>query len=101
MMETPLLAITAPESEISDNNEIQNSEPKSESNPGLINFNENPDHPLELHYLRSCYICKARFSNIHFFYDNLCPDCAKLAYEKRTQSSDLRGRIAIVTGGRI
>eukprot|EP01114_Cavostelium_apophysatum_P015994 TRINITY_DN4481_c0_g1_i1.p1 TRINITY_DN4481_c0_g1~~TRINITY_DN4481_c0_g1_i1.p1 ORF type:complete len:575 (-),score=176.63 TRINITY_DN4481_c0_g1_i1:45-1769(-) len=55
----------------------------------------------ELHNLRSCYICKVRFYKIHHFYDNLCPECAALAFEKRNQSADLRGKVAIITGGRI
>lgn len=54
-----------------------------------------------LNFLRSCYICKSKFFELHFFYDNLCPSCASLAYEKRIQTVDLTNRTAIVTGGRI
>lgn len=56
---------------------------------------------IELHNARSCYICKTRFYKLHFFYDNQCPDCAALSYEKRLQGADLTNRVAVVTGGRI
>jgi NAD(P)-dependent dehydrogenase (short-subunit alcohol dehydrogenase family) len=46
-------------------------------------------------------VCKAEFSRLHFFYDQLCPPCAELSYEKRTQTADLSGRTALVTGGRV
>jgi len=55
----------------------------------------------ELHNPRSCYRCKNRFFKLHHFYDNLCPECAEFSYTKRIQSSDLTGRVSIVTGGRI
>ena len=50
---------------------------------------------------RRCYICKQPFTELHFFYHQLCPDCAGLNYAKRLQRADLSGRIALVTGGRI
>ncbi len=48
-----------------------------------------------------CYICKAKFSRLHFFYDALCPSCATLNWEKRTPEADLRGRVALITGARV
>jgi NAD(P)-dependent dehydrogenase (short-subunit alcohol dehydrogenase family) len=48
-----------------------------------------------------CYICKEDFTELHFFYHLLCPKCATLNYEMRHLSADLRGRTAIVTGGRV
>jgi NAD(P)-dependent dehydrogenase (short-subunit alcohol dehydrogenase family) len=48
-----------------------------------------------------CYVCKQKFSEVHHFYDQLCPSCAALNFEKRTESADLRGRVAILTGGRV
>jgi NAD(P)-dependent dehydrogenase (short-subunit alcohol dehydrogenase family) len=48
-----------------------------------------------------CYICKAKYSTIHHFYDQLCPACAELNFAKRTELADLRGRVALVTGGRV
>ena len=49
----------------------------------------------------TCYICKLKFRTLHFFYDRLCPTCAPLNFEKRLQTADLTGRVALVTGGRI
>ncbi len=50
---------------------------------------------------QNCYICKQDYSTIHFFYDQLCPKCADLNFCKRTESADLRGRVALLTGGRV
>ncbi len=49
----------------------------------------------------NCYICKKQYTQIHFFYHSLCPQCAIFNYQKRQQKTDLRGRVALVTGGRI
>ena len=49
----------------------------------------------------SCYICKLKFRTLHFFYDRLCPACAKLNFEKRLQTTDLSNHVALVTGGRV
>jgi NAD(P)-dependent dehydrogenase (short-subunit alcohol dehydrogenase family) len=48
-----------------------------------------------------CYVCKARFTVIHHFYDQLCPACAPFNFAKRTELADLRGRVALLTGGRV
>jgi NAD(P)-dependent dehydrogenase (short-subunit alcohol dehydrogenase family) len=48
-----------------------------------------------------CYVCKQHFSVIHHFYDQLCPECAAFNFRKRTELADLRGRVALVTGGRV
>ena len=50
---------------------------------------------------QNCYICKKNYSTIHHFYDQLCPACAELNYRKRTETADLRGRVALLTGGRV
>jgi 3-oxoacyl-ACP reductase-like protein len=50
---------------------------------------------------RDCYICHQAYSSLHHFYDQLCPPCAELNFRKRTESADLRGRCALVTGGRV
>jgi len=50
---------------------------------------------------QNCYICKQDYSTIHHFYDQLCPACAELNFRKRTESADLRGRVALLTGGRV
>ncbi len=51
--------------------------------------------------LQNCYICKTDYSVIHHFYDQLCPACAEFNFAKRTESADLRGRVALLTGGRV
>ncbi|HWQ93684.1 MAG TPA: SDR family oxidoreductase [Clostridia bacterium] len=48
-----------------------------------------------------CYICKLDYIAIHHFYDQLCPACAELNFRKRTELADLRGRVALLTGGRV
>jgi NAD(P)-dependent dehydrogenase (short-subunit alcohol dehydrogenase family) len=50
---------------------------------------------------QNCYICKKDYTTIHHFYDQLCPQCAELNFRKRTELADLRGRVALLTGGRV
>jgi hypothetical protein len=50
---------------------------------------------------KHCYVCKQKYSLIHFFYDQLCPACAAFNYAKRTELVDLHGRVALLTGGRV
>jgi len=61
---------------------------------------ENPDF-REVVEPQNCYICKQDYSQLHHFYDQLCPKCAELNFIKRTESADLRGRVALLTGGRV
>jgi Dehydrogenases with different specificities (related to short-chain alcohol dehydrogenases) len=56
---------------------------------------------VKLPKLRSCYVCKVRYRDLHHFYDQLCPPCAKLNFEKRHFKADLSGKIAVVTGARV
>jgi len=48
-----------------------------------------------------CYVCKQRYRDVHHFYDQLCGACGDLNLRKRTDTADLRGRTALVTGGRV
>ena len=57
--------------------------------------------PATLNYAQSCYICKAPFRELHAFYAALCPSCAELNWRKRDEGCDLRGKVALVTGGRM
>ena len=50
---------------------------------------------------RHCYVCKQKYTAIHHFYDQLCPPCAAFNFAKRTELADLRGRVALLTGGRV
>ncbi len=38
---------------------------------------------------------------IHHFYDRLCCGCGDVNFAKRTELADLRGRVALLTGGRV
>lgn len=55
------------------------------------------------HYERPhrCYVCKAMYTDVHWFYDQLCRPCGDTNFAKRTQTADLTGYVAVVTGGRI
>ena len=60
-----------------------------------------PHAVRELKNPRSCYVCKAEYRRLHFFYDSMCEACAELNYAKRFQSASLVGRTALITGARI
>src|SRR3954453_10549665 len=49
---------------------------------------------------RACYMCKERYTVVDAFYHQLCPDCAGVNRAKRDARTDLRGRNALLTGGR-
>ncbi len=48
-----------------------------------------------------CYVCKQKYSSMHPFYDQLCPTCATFNYAKRSETANLTGRVALLTGGRV
>ena len=60
----------------------------------------NPDF-REVLEPQNCYICKQDYSSVHHFYDQLCPTCAEFNFRKRSELADLRGRVALLTGGRV
>jgi NAD(P)-dependent dehydrogenase (short-subunit alcohol dehydrogenase family) len=55
----------------------------------------------ELKAPRNCYVCKAEYTKVHFFYDSMCPACADFNYKKRFQTADLTGKVALITGSRL
>jgi len=57
--------------------------------------------PVHSPELRHCYVCKQKFTQLHHFYDQMCPACAELNFFKRTETADLTGRVALLTGGRV
>ena len=57
--------------------------------------------PGKLEEEQHCYICKRHYSQVHAFYDQLCPKCAEINFQKRTELADLKGRVALLTGGRV
>jgi NAD(P)-dependent dehydrogenase (short-subunit alcohol dehydrogenase family) len=57
--------------------------------------------PRELIAPQHCYVCKERYLEVHPFYDQLCPSCGDFNVRKRTETADLHGRVALLTGGRV
>ena len=70
-------------------------------NPELASGAASGDDESHAEEPQHCYVCKQHFSLIHHFYDQLCPPCAELNFQKRTELADLRGRVALLTGGRV
>ncbi|MFZ4576923.1 MAG: SDR family NAD(P)-dependent oxidoreductase [Myxococcota bacterium] len=62
---------------------------------------ENDPDYREVTEPQHCYVCKRKYTQVHSFYDQLCPPCAEFNFRKRTESADLRGRVALLTGGRV
>lgn len=48
-----------------------------------------------------CYVCKQLYSTVHPFYDQMCKACGDFNFAKRTETADLSGRVALLTGGRV
>ncbi len=68
---------------------------------GLRAGKSSADAPATLARFVPCYVCKRAFTQLHHFYDSLCPECAQDHFAKRHAEVDLRGRVALVTGGRV
>ena len=66
----------------------------------LLTETDNQPAP-EISSPRNCYVCKAPFTRLHFFYDSMCPSCAEFNYQKRFQSTPLPGQVAVITGARL
>jgi NAD(P)-dependent dehydrogenase (short-subunit alcohol dehydrogenase family) len=66
----------------------------------IDNTDSTKKHRL-LHSPLNCYVCKAEYMQLHFFYDAMCPSCANINYQKRFQSANLQGQIALITGSRL
>jgi NAD(P)-dependent dehydrogenase (short-subunit alcohol dehydrogenase family) len=62
---------------------------------------DDPAASRELIAPQHCYVCKERYVGIHPFYDQLCGPCGDFNFHKRTETADLRGRVALLTGGRV
>lgn len=60
---------------------------------------EGPERLLEVP--RKCYVCKAEYRKLHFFYDSMCGECAGFNYAKRAQRAPLSGKVALITGARV
>ncbi len=62
---------------------------------------EREDTAETLESPRNCYVCKAEFTQLHHFYDAMCPECAEFNYQKRFQTASLKGQVALITGSRL
>lgn len=71
------------------------------SAPEEITFTENLFEESEYATPHDCYVCRAKFTKVHHFYDTMCPTCADLNYKKRFQTADLTGQVALITGSRL
>jgi len=69
--------------------------------PPRIEETRRPEDALKMTSPRNCYVCKAEFSTLHHFYDQMCGTCGDFNYEKRFQSAALNGQIALITGSRL
>ena len=84
-----------------DTTSIPDSNNDDDSNNNKIKQTNADEDGTVLPKLRSCYVCKVRFRILHQFYDQLCPACAALNYEKRHQTADMTNAVAVVTGSRV
>jgi NAD(P)-dependent dehydrogenase (short-subunit alcohol dehydrogenase family) len=75
--------------------------PLPEHANGALPASSETEAPRELTQPQVCYVCKDSFTQVHFFYDLLCTDCAALNWRKRHQTADLTGRVAMITGARV
>ena len=55
----------------------------------------------ELHGAWPCYVCGRAYRQVDGFYHRLCPACAAENLARRRASTELAGRRALVTGGRV
>jgi NAD(P)-dependent dehydrogenase (short-subunit alcohol dehydrogenase family) len=63
-------------------------------------FNKD-EHADELPESQHCYVCKQHYTKLHHFYDQMCPQCGDFNFFKRTETANLSGRVALLTGGRV
>jgi len=73
------------------------------SAPEMLTFTEQLEKEEMNEYAtpHDCYVCRAKFTKVHHFYDTMCPQCASLNYSKRFQTADLTGQVALITGSRL
>lgn len=83
--------------------------PEAVASPKQITHAESAPHPRDETWQspgtvseeRLCYCCRAAYTHIHHFYDQLCPACGDFNFDRRDPHADLRGRVALVTGARV
>jgi NAD(P)-dependent dehydrogenase (short-subunit alcohol dehydrogenase family) len=60
-----------------------------------------PEPIGEVNTARTCYVCREKFTDVHHFYDAMCRTCGDFNHDKRSQTTDMSGRVAMVTGARV
>ncbi|MFD7916333.1 SDR family oxidoreductase [Streptomyces sp. NPDC059752] len=77
------------------------------SGPGAVTWRppervpDNDAPPALFNRPQRCYVCKTHYRQVHHFYGQLCPGCAEENLTRRTARTDLTGRRALLTGGRV
>lgn len=84
-----------------DTDAMHRSEQQDNTGIGMTTLATMHTTPTVLPCLRSCYVCKLRYRELHAFYDQLCPQCAIINWTKRLQTANLTGLVAVVTGSRV
>ncbi|MEV0616697.1 short-chain dehydrogenase [Nonomuraea sp. NPDC050404] len=70
--------------------------------PAVAEVTARPPAPSRrINGLTRCYACKAHFREVDEHYARLCRVCAEENLRRRTARTDLSGRRAVVTGGRV
>jgi len=69
--------------------------------PNYARPQDEPDEPLGDAEDLYCYVCKQAYTQVHHFYDQMCGPCGDFNFAKRTETADLSGRVALLTGGRV
>jgi NAD(P)-dependent dehydrogenase (short-subunit alcohol dehydrogenase family) len=57
--------------------------------------------PRQVHAAKICYVCKQAYRQLHWFYDQMCSECADFNWTKRNQTADLQNRVVLITGARV
>ncbi|WP_301128200.1 SDR family NAD(P)-dependent oxidoreductase [Streptomyces cacaoi] len=75
--------------------------PAQREDAALPGADPSPGAPAYYTRPRRCYVCKGRYRQVDGFYHLLCPGCAADNAARRALRTDLRGRRALLTGGRV
>jgi NAD(P)-dependent dehydrogenase (short-subunit alcohol dehydrogenase family) len=69
--------------------------------PNYARSRDEPAEPLGEAGDLYCYVCKQAYTQVHHFYDQMCGPCGDFNFAKRSETADLSGRVALLTGGRV
>ncbi|MFI1279473.1 SDR family NAD(P)-dependent oxidoreductase [Streptomyces sp. NPDC020858] len=101
VMDAALTAPAAPERGLADREYVQ-PRPGASAARQLPDGTPDSDGPSRLlNRPQLCYVCKNHYRQVHDFYHLLCPECAGENLAHRTARTDLTGRRALLTGGRV